>query len=378
MQLSGEELARYSRQIILSELGRDGQQKLKEAKVLIVGMGGLGSPSSLYLAAAGVGQLTLADFDEVELHNLHRQVLHATKDIGRAKIDSAAEKLEALNPHCQLHKLPQGVKAEELPDLFKEYDIILDGSDNFTTRYMVNDACVLAERPLCYGSIFQFEGQASLFAAHEGTACYRCLFPQMPDPSTVPNCAEAGVIGALCGIIGSIQALEAVKYLTGAGENLRNRLMVADVLRMRMRTLNIKKDPACPVCGTQRTIRAIKGDDYIWKCAVGEPKVEAMEISPKETKELMAAGSALVVDVREPFELDICQIRGAINIPLQQLPARAGELPRDRPLITVCHHGMRSLAGVKELKARGFKDVRSMRGGVDAWATDVDPAMERY
>ncbi len=379
MSLSVEELSRYSRQIILPQIGQEGQERLKKSSVLLVGMGGLGGPASLYLAAAGIGRLGLADFDEVELSNLHRQIIHSSRDIGRSKLQSAAHKLQALNPHCHIHLHPDGVQAEELPRLFKHYDIIVDGSDNFTTRYMVNDAAVMAGKPLVYGSIFQFEGQASLFYPKGGGACYRCLFPEMPDPSTVPNCAEGGVLGALCGIVGSIQAMEAIKFLTGAGENLLNRLIVMDALAMRPRVLNTKPDPECPVCSANPKITSIRANDYIWTCAVPEEKdPEPMEITVEEGKAMVERGDAVILDVREPFELAIASVPGSLNIPLRQLMANGVELPRDRTILTLCHHGMRSMSAARELQARGYNNVRNLRGGIDQWAQKIDPKMERY
>lgn len=379
MELSSEELARYSRQLILPGVGVEAQARLKAARVLVVGMGGLGSPASLYLAAAGVGTLGLADFDVVELNNLHRQVLHTTAAVGRAKVESARDTLRALNPHCNTRLHPEGIRAEDLPALFDDYDLIVDGSDNFATRYMVNDAAVLARRPLVYGSIFQFEGQASFFHPAAGAPCYRCLFPEMPDPATVPNCAQAGVVGALAGMIGSIQALEAIKWLTGLGRTLAGRLLVVDTLTMQPRIVHVKRDPHCPVCSPNARIRSIDAAAYVWQCEPEPLMSKVIQLSPREVHQrLQDEQPPVLLDVREPDELHIAQLPEAVHIPLRQLGENLDRLSKEHPIIVLCHHGWRSQSAARELAARGFKEVYNLKGGIDAWSTDVDPSVQRY
>lgn len=392
VQFTAEELARYHRQMILPGIGREGQEALKRARVLIIGMGGLGSPVSLYLAAAGVGTLGLCDMDHVDLSNLHRQVLHDTASRGVRKIESAVDRLRALNPHTHFHLHGEGIQVGNAAELLAHYDLVVDGSDNFPTRYLVNDACALAGKPLVYGSIFQFEGQVSFFHAAEGTPCYRCLFPTMPAPGEVPNCAEAGVFGALAGIIGSLQALEALKYLTGVGENLRGRLLVVDGLTMGFRTLTLKRDPECPLCGSAPSITTLDEANYVFQC---EPELAPtmhadipLEISVEDAAALMGGQEGpfalpngerpLVLDVREADEVAICAIEGHRHIPLKQLPERWESLPADRLIIVHCHHGMRSLRATHFLRDKGLALVTNMAGGIDAWAEEVDPGMQRY
>ena len=380
--LSPEELSRYSRHIRLPQVGVAGQSKLSQARVLVIGMGGLGSPVSLYLAAGGVGTLGLADFDKVEEHNLQRQVLHTQAAVGHSKLDSAAERLRALNRGCQLELHRGGITLDNAVGLISQYDLVVDGSDNFPTRYLVNDACFFAKRPLVYGSIFQFEGQVSLFEPHAGGPCYRCLFPQIPEPGTVPNCEQAGVFGALCGIVGSHQAMEALKYLLGIGESLRGRLLVIDALNTRLRTLNLKKDPQCPLCGSSPAITDLQAGNYEFSCETDDqPQTEEdlMEIDIAATKSrLESADTPVLLDVREGFEREICQIDGSSHIPLGQLPQQYGALPEDREIIVYCHHGARSLRAAKFLRDRGYEKAVSMAGGIDQWAREIDTAMTRY
>lgn len=392
ISLSPEELARYHRQMILPGISRSGQEALKNARVLVIGMGGLGSPVSLYLAAAGVGTLGLCDMDHVDLSNLHRQILHDTPARGQRKIDSALDRLKALNPHTHFHLHPEGIQVANAAELLAHYDLVVDGSDNFPTRYLVNDACTLARKPLVYGSIFQFEGQVSFFHPAEGTPCYRCLFPTMPAPGEVPNCAEAGVFGALAGLIGSLQALEALKYLTGVGENLRGKLLAVDSLSMSFRTLSLKKDPLCPLCGTTPTLQTLSEENYIFHCETpptSMPTDIPLEISVEDAA-LLVAGQptdailppngkkALILDVREPDELAICAIDGHLHIPLKQLPDRWQSLPTDRLIIAHCHHGMRSLRATHFLRDKGLPLVTNMAGGIHSWAEEIDPSMQQY
>lgn len=379
--LSPEELSRYSRHIRLPEVGVAGQQRLRGARVLVIGMGGLGSPVSLYLAAAGVGTLGLADFDVVEAHNLQRQVLHTENAVGGPKLDSAAARLRALNSGCELELHPDGITLDNAIELIGQYDLVVDGSDNFPTRYLVNDAAFFARRPLIYGSIFQFEGQVSLFDPARGAPCYRCLFPRMPDPATVPNCEQAGVFGALCGIVGSLQAMEALKYLMGMGESLAGKLLVLDTLRARIRTIRLKKDARCPLCGEKPDISGLNPDNYVFSCETESPPTSetSMEIDIHQAKQqLDAAGNPLLVDVREAFELEICALDNARHLPLGQLGELAETLPRDRDLIVFCHHGVRSLKAAQYLRARGFDRAVSMRGGIHQWAQEIDSSLAQY
>jgi adenylyltransferase/sulfurtransferase len=380
--LSPEELSRYSRQVLLQEVGVAGQRKLAAARVLVVGAGGLGSPAALYLAAAGVGVLGLADLDLVEMHNLQRQIVHDTASIGRPKVESAARRLAGLNPHVKLRLHDQGITPANAVGVFSDYDLIVDGSDNFPTRYLNNDAAYFARRPLVYGSIFKFEGQVSVFDPAKDGPCYRCLFPNPPPPGSVPNCGEAGVFGALCGVIGSLQAMEAIKYLLGIGQSLRGRLLVCDALTVEFRTLNLQRDPRCPLCGSTPSIREINETAYATGCEVAAPVGGelAPEISVEEARELLAATTNRVqlLDVREPYEVEICRIAGSAHIPVQQVPARMGELSRDQRLLVICHHGGRSRQVAGYLRSQGFPAVSNVRGGIAAWADRIDPALRRY
>jgi sulfur-carrier protein adenylyltransferase/sulfurtransferase len=376
--LSHAEMLRYSRHLLLPEVGVSGQRKLKAARVLTVGAGGLGSPLSLYLAAAGVGTIGIVDFDLVDLTNLQRQIVHGTSTLGRPKLDSAEERLTDLNPNVKIERHETRLTSQNAMEILREYDIVVDGTDNFPTRYLVNDACVLLGKPNVYGSIFRFEGQASLFYAAQGP-CYRCLYSEPPPPGLVPSCAEGGVLGVLPGIIGSIQALETIKWIIGAGNSLVGRLLLFDALKLRFRELELRKDPACPLCGSNPSIRELI--DYEAFCGIGaEPSYEGPEISAEELKvELDRKGGELVlIDVREPHEWEIAHIAGARLIPLNQLPERLGELDGHSEIVTHCHHGARSMKALEILKGAGFSKVRSLAGGIDTWAERVEPGLARY
>src|SRR5437016_4908403 len=375
--LSKEEILRYSRHLIMPEVGMEGQLKLKNAKVALIGTGGLGAPLGMYLAAAGIGRIGLVDFDVVDFSNLQRQVIHSTKDVGRPKLDSAKEKILGINPHVQVDTYETMLRADNALDILKDYDIVIDGTDNFPTRYLVNDACVLLDKPNVYGSIFRFEGQASVFYAKEGP-CYRCLYPEPPPPGLVPSCAEGGVLGVLPGIIGSIQAMETIKLIVGAGQPLIGRLVLFDALKLQFRELKLEKDPDCPVCGSHPTVTELI--DYQAFCGIGaEPSYDGAEITAQELRDEWRGNPDLVViDVREPHEHEIAHIDGAVLVPLGELPDRLGELDGHHEIVTHCHHGARSLKALEILKAAGFSKVRSLRGGIDAWAVNVDPSLPRY
>jgi molybdopterin/thiamine biosynthesis adenylyltransferase/rhodanese-related sulfurtransferase/molybdopterin converting factor small subunit len=376
--LSHAEMLRYSRHLLLPEVGVSGQRRLKAARVLTVGAGGLGSPLSLYLAAAGVGTIGIVDFDVVDLTNLQRQIVHGTSTLGRPKLDSAEERLTDLNPNVKIERHETRLTSQNAMEILREYDIVVDGTDNFPTRYLVNDACVLLGKPNVYGSIFRFEGQASLFYAEQGP-CYRCLYSEPPPPGLVPSCAEGGVLGVLPGIIGSIQALETIKWIIGAGSSLIGRLLLFDALKLRFRELELRKDPACPLCGTNPTISELI--DYEAFCGIGaEASYDGPEITAEELKAELdqKGGDVVLIDVREPHEWDIAHIDGARLIPLNQLPERLGELDGHSEIVTHCHHGARSMKALEILKGAGFSKVRSLAGGIDAWAERVEPALARY
>jgi len=377
LALSHEEILRYSRHLILPDVGVEGQRKLKAARVLLVGAGGLGSPAALYLAAAGVGTLGLVDFDVVDKTNLQRQIIHGTSTVGRPKLDSAKERIEDLNPNVRVETFETRLTSENALDIIREFDIVADGTDNFPTRYLVNDACVLLGKPNVYGSIFRFEGQASVFYAKEGP-CYRCLYAEPPPPGLVPSCAEGGVLGVLPGIIGSIQAMETIKLILGVGEPLIGRLVLFDALKLEFRELKLEKDPDCPVCGPHPTVTELI--DYEAFCGIGaEPSYDGAEITAQELRQEWERNpDLLVIDVREPHEYEITHIDGAVLIPLGELPSRLNELDGHREIVTHCHHGARSLKALEILKAAGFSKVRSLRGGIDAWAVNVDPSLPRY
>ena len=377
-KLSHAEVLRYSRHLLLPEVGVEGQRKLKAARVLTVGAGGLGSPLALYLAAAGVGTIGIVDFDNVDLTNLQRQIVHGTSTLGHPKLQSAKARLLDLNPNIDVVGHEARLTSENALDIIKDYDIVVDGTDNFPTRYLVNDACVLLGKPNVYGSIFRFEGQASLFYAKEGP-CYRCLYSEPPPPGLVPSCAEGGVLGVLPGIIGSLQALETIKWIINAGDSLVGRLVLFDALKLRFRELKLRKDPNCPICGEHPTIHELI--DYQAFCGIGaEPHYDGMEIGVEDyRREREAKGDGLVlVDVREPHEWEIAHIEGARLIPLSQLPDRLGELDGHAEIVTQCHHGSRSLKALEILRGAGFNKVRSLAGGIDAWAERIEPGMARY
>ena len=375
VSLSRDELVRFSRHLTLDEVGLAGQERLKRARVLCVGAGGLGSPAALYMAAAGVGTIGLVDFDIVDVSNLQRQVLYSTSDVGRPKLTAAAERLKAMNPHVAIEAHGVPLDASNGIELVSRYDVILDGTDNFTARYLVNDACVLAGRPNAYGSIFRFEGQASVFAAKDGP-CYRCLHPEPPPPGLVPNCAEAGVLGVLPGIIGTIQATEAIKLLLGIGEPLIGRFIIYDALRMRFRELRLRKDPGCAVCGEHPTISELKA--YGGYCE-GAPPEKSMDITVKELKERMDRGDApRVIDVREPHEAAICSIPGAELIPAAQFAQQLDEFDPNQEIVIHCKTGGRSGRAVQMLQHRGFTNARNLTGGVIAWVSEIDPSQPKY
>ncbi len=377
--LSNDEILRYSRHLIMPEVGLTGQQRLKAARVLCVGAGGLGSPLMLYLAAAGVGTLGLVDFDVVDYTNLQRQVIHATPDVGRPKLESAADKLRALNPYVALEPFETRLDSDNALDIVRRFDLVVDGTDNFATRYLVNDACVLTGRPNVYGSVFRFDGQVTVLAARGGP-CYRCLYPEPPPPGLVPSCAEGGVLGILPGLVGLMQATEAVKLILGRGEPLVGRLLLVDALSMRFRELTVRKSPDCPVCGPHATITALQ--DYQAFCGVrGEessPGVEVPEIQVEELKRRFDAGEdVLLVDVREPHEYQICNL-GGVLMPLSELPRRLSELDSSRDMVVHCRGGVRSAKAVAFLHQAGFAKAKSLAGGLLAWAERIDPRMPRY
>jgi adenylyltransferase/sulfurtransferase len=377
-KLSHAEVLRYSRHLLLPEVGVEGQRKLKAARVLTIGAGGLGSPLSLYLAAAGVGTIGVVDFDVVDLTNLQRQIVHGTSTLGHSKLESAKARLTDLNPNVNVIGHDERLSSENALEIIRDYDIVVDGTDNFPTRYLVNDACVLLGKPNVYGSIFRFEGQASLFYAKEGP-CYRCLYSEPPPPGLVPSCAEGGVLGVLPGIIGSIQALETIKWIIGAGDSLVGRLVLFDALKLKFRELKLRKDPHCPICGEHPTIHELI--DYQAFCGIGaEPDYHGVEISVAEfqREREVKGGDLVLVDVREPHEWEIAHIEGARLIPLSQLPDRLNELDGHAEIVTQCHHGSRSLKALEILKGAGYGKVRSLAGGIDAWAEQVEPGMARY
>ena len=380
-KLSNEEVLRYSRHLIMPEVSMEGQLRLKQAKVLLIGAGGLGSPMALYLAAAGVGKIGIVDFDVVDVTNLQRQVIHSTPDVGRPKLDSAREHLKSLNPHIEIVTYETRLSSQNALELFKDYDMVADGTDNFPTRYLVNDACVLLGKPNIYGSIYRFEGQASVFAAEQGP-CYRCLYPEPPPPGLVPSCAEGGVLGILPGLIGVIQATEVVKLILGKGNPLIGRLLLLDALEMKFRELKLRKDPECPICGPNRTIHKLI--DYNEFCGIHPeppppPGLTEFEISPPELKRKMDRKDGFfLLDVREPHEVQICQIPGSRLIPLGQVPARVHELNSADDIVVYCRSGQRSGKAVDFLKKAGFRKVKNLRGGILAWSDQVDPSVPKY
>jgi len=377
--LTSDEVLRYSRHLILPEVGVEGQLKLKGAKVLCVGAGGLGSPLALYLAAAGVGTLGLVDFDVVDLTNLQRQIIHSTADVGRNKLDSAADSIAAINPNVSVRKFETRLTSANALEIIGEFDIVADGTDNFATRYLVNDACVLTSKPNVYGSVFRFEGQASVFATREGP-CYRCLYPEPPPPGAVPSCAEGGVLGILPGLVGVIQATEVIKLVLGLGDTLAGRLLLIEALAMRFRELKLRKNPECPVCGEHPSVTQLI--DYNQFCGVRGEETGATttmsDITVEELKRRLDAGEDLtVIDVREPHEYQIANIGGQL-IPLNDLPKRVGELDPERETVVHCKMGGRAAKAVDFLRQSGFKNVHNLSGGITAWSDRIDPKVPKY
>ncbi len=383
-ELNGEEIKRYSRHLIMPEVGVEGQRKLKAGKLLCIGAGGLGSPAAMYLAAAGVGTIGIVDFDVVDYSNLQRQIIHGTPDVGRPKLQSAKDRLNALNPNVHIETYEEALSSENALRLFAPYDVILDGTDNFPTRYLVNDACVLTGKPNAYGSIFRFEGQASVFATKDGP-CYRCLYPEPPPPGLVPSCAEGGVFGVLPGIIGVIQATETIKLMLGAGEPLIGRFLIYDALRMRFRELKLRKDADCPVCGTHPTVTKLI--DYEQFCGVAphqlaaaaKPATSADALTARELKAELDRGETVqIIDVREPQEYQINKLPGSILIPLGDLQKRYVELDPNANIVTQCKSGARSAKAQEFLRSKGFTRVRNLTGGVLGWIDQVDPSQPKY
>jgi adenylyltransferase/sulfurtransferase len=380
--LSPQEIARYSRHLIMPEVALDGQKRLKAASILLIGAGGLGSPLGLYLAAAGIGRIGLVDFDVVDFSNLQRQVLHGTPDVGRPKLQSARDRLQAINPEVRIDLYETRLTSANALAILQPYDIIIDGTDNFPTRYLVNDACVLLKKPNVYGSIFRFDGQASVFYPPQGP-CYRCLYPEPPPPGEVPSCAEGGVLGILPGLIGCIQATEAVKLILGKGEPLIGRLLLYDALQMSFQEFKVRRNPRCPLCGDQPTITKLI--DYEQFCGMrgheaSPPVVENQwETTVEELKgRLDRQENVFILDVRNPEEYQICRIAGSTLIPLPELPHRFRELDRERELIVHCKSGMRSAKATQFLRQQGFQNVKNLKGGIHAWAEKIDPTMPKY
>ncbi len=380
-ELGKEEYLRYGRHLIMPEVGVAGQKRLKQARILLIGTGGLGSPLGVYLAAAGVGTLGLVDFDVVDYSNLQRQIIHGTSDVGRPKLDSARDRIRDINPHTEVELHNTMLMSDNALDILREYDLIIDGTDNFPTRYLVNDACVLLGKPNVYGSIFRFEGQASVFWAAHGP-CYRCLYPEPPPPGMVPSCAEGGVLGVLPGIIGTLQANEAIKLLLGIGDPLIGRLLVFDALKMRFRELRLRKDAQCPICGDAPTIHELI--DYDQFCGITPQHAEGADASPDDITPLaladrLAAGERpFLLDVRNPEEWSITHLEGALLLPLPELDRRYPELPVDREIIIYCRSGARSGQAAQFLRGKGYRDVRNLIGGTLRWSDEVDPSVPKY
>jgi adenylyltransferase/sulfurtransferase len=383
VSLTAGDLSRYSRQLILPEVNADGQRRIRAARVLCIGAGGLGSPAALYLAAAGIGTLGLVDADRVDVSNLQRQILYGTGDVKKPKLEAARARLRDLNPDVEIVLHDARLTSANAPEIIASYDVVIDGSDNFPTRYLSNDVCVFARKPNIYGSVFRFDGQASVFAPHLGGPCYRCLFPEPPPPGAAPSCAEAGVLGILPGIIGLIQATETLKLITGAGETLAGRLLHFDALKMKFREFNLRRDPQCPVCGDAPTIFApIDYEQFCqgpagadWFAAeAGVPSVSVRELKQK----MDARETFMLVDVREPYEYEIARIEGSRLIPLGELETHVSDLPRTGKLVLQCHSGGRSEQATRLLQQAGFENVYNLEGGIDAWSIEIDPAVPRY
>ncbi len=373
--MTKDEQLRYSRHMIMPEVGPEGQGRLNAAKVLCIGAGGLGSPAALYLAAAGIGTVGLVDFDEVDLSNLQRQILHGTKDVGRKKLDSARERLRDVNPSIEIETHECRFTSDNALEIVSRYDVVVDGSDNFPTRYLSNDVCVFAKKPNVYGSVYRFDGQSTVFAPHLGGPCYRCLFPEPPPPGSVPNCAQAGVLGVLPGIIGTIQASETIKLILGVGEPLIGRLLYFDALKMKFREFNLRRDPQCPVCGDSPSIT--KPIDYEQFCGISTSVIPTVSVRELKQK-LDARENFQLVDVREPFEHEIASIDGARLIPLGELPDRLDELNRETLTIVHCHSGQRSAQAVRLMREAGFANVFNLEGGIAKWSDEIDSDVPQY
>ena len=380
IELSNDEVLRYSRHLILPEVALAGQKKLKAASVLIIGTGGLGSPLAMYLAAAGVGRLGLVDFDVVEASNLQRQVIHSTANVEKSKLESAKNYIQGLNPYVQVETYEVRFTSENAMEIAQNYDIIIDGTDNFPTRYLVNDVSVLLGKPNVYGSIFRFEGQASVFWAEKGP-CYRCLYPEPPPPGLVPSCAEGGVLGVLPGIVGTIQANEAIKIILGKGDLLINRLLLFDALGMKFREMKLRKDPSCPICGVNRTIHELI--DYEQFCGIipideDSKTISTFDISATDLNKKLQSDPVFLLDVREPEEVAICKIPGSTLIPLKQLPARLAEIEGTKEMVVYCRTGVRSAKAVDLLHKAGYTSAKNLSGGIHAWADHIDPTIPKY
>ena len=373
--MTKDEQLRYSRHMIMPEVGPEGQERLNNARVLCIGAGGLGSPAALYLAAAGIGTLGLVDFDDVDLSNLQRQILHGTKDVGRKKLESAHDRLRDVNPNIDIQLHQARFTSQNAREIVSGYDVVVDGSDNFPTRYLSNDVCVFAKKPNVYGSVFRFDGQTTVFAPHLGGPCYRCLFPEPPPPGSVPNCAQAGVLGVLPGIVGTIQANEAIKLILGVGEPLVGRLLYFDALKMKFREFNLRRDPQCPVCGDSRTI--IEPIDYEQFCGVATDEIPTVSVRDLKQK-LEARENFQLIDVREPFEHELASIDSAKLIPLGELPDRLNELDRERLTIVHCHSGQRSAQAVRIMRDAGFAKVFNLEGGIARWSDEIDSDVPQY
>lgn len=376
--LNPNDIRRYSRHLVMPEVGKDGQERLKGASVLVVGVGGLGSPAAMYLAAAGVGKVGLVEFDRVEESNLQRQVLYGQSDIGRAKIEVARARLREVNPLIEIVSHEVKIDADNAMELLSGYDLVIDGSDNFPTRYLINDACVLAGKPDVYGSIFRFEGHLSVFWGSRGP-CYRCLFPEPPPPGLVPSCAEGGVLGVLPGVIGSLQASEAIKLILDVGDALIGRLVIFDALGPRFRELRLKKNPQCPVCSERPTVTELTDYEAFCGARTESPTVDAVNISVTDLAQLQAEGhDPMLLDVRTRREWEVCRLEGADLLPLQELPQRWEELDSSRDIVVYCHHGHRSARAVDFLRRAGLSSVRNLTGGIDAWSREIDSSVPLY